>query len=253
MAGAAGALAAGLGGAQSLEAALVHRAVDVSVPATTADYPIDIDQNGTNEFHIQLSDTTSGPLIKYTSLTAGDGLRRITSGDQKDIVANLPGGTLIAPGDPFTPTQNHLRLSGKNQDLPYGDFQVSDGPGYIGVEFSAADGVHYGYVGYQGTGVEGEASGHIYSIGYESNPGVGVTTPLADADANGVVDGNDFLAIQRGLGVKYTGANVAGFKAEYGLGATTGAVTAVPEPAAVSLLAAGAAGIPLYRRRHAKK
>jgi hypothetical protein len=55
------------------------------------------------------------------------------------------------------------------------------------------------------------------------------------------------------LGSKYNSTHVAGFKAEYGLGLTGGAVTAVPEPAAVSLLAAGAAGIPLYRRRQASK
>jgi hypothetical protein len=77
--------------------------------------------------------------------------------------------------------------------------------------------------------------------------------PLADVDANGVVDGNDLLIIQRGLGSTYNSSHVAGFKAEYGLGLSGGAVSAVPEPAAVSLLAAGAAGIPLYRRRLAKQ
>jgi len=248
MARAAGALAVGLGGAQSLDAAVAHRAVDISIPATTGDYAIDIDQNGTPEFDIKQFDT----VTKYSNLTAPNGLRRITSGDQAGVVENLPGGTLIAPGDPFDSAGTD-RLSGISTTKPDGDFQVSDGPGYIGVEFQAGDGFHYGYVGYQGTAAQGGASGHIYSIGYETNPGVGVTTPLADVDANGVVDGNDLLVIQRGLGSTYNSSHVAGFKAEYGLGLSGGAVHAVPEPAAVSLLAAGAAGIPLYRRRLAKQ
>jgi hypothetical protein len=249
VAGAAGALAAGLGGAQSLDAALAHRAMDISIPADTTDYVIDIDQDGTTEFDIKQFDT----ITKYSNLAASNGLRRIESGDQAGVVENLPGGTVIAPGDNFLNSGTD-RLSGKNNDLPYGDFQVSDGPGYIGVEFLAGDGFfHYGYVGYQGTGNEGDGSGHIYSIGYETTPSTGVTTPWADADANGVVDGNDLLIIQQGLGAKYTADNVTGFKAEYGLGLTGGAVTAVPEPGALSLLAAGAAGIPLYRRRLAKQ
>jgi hypothetical protein len=248
-------LAAGLGGAQSLDAAVAHRAVDVSIPATINDYPIDIDQDGNVEFDIQLFVDPSGNITKYSHLAAGDGLRRIDSGDQTGVVENLPGGTLIAPGDNFLGAVPGTtdRLSGKNSALPYGDFQVSDGPGYIGIEFQTGDGLHYGYVGYQGTGNEGDGSGHIYSIGYETNPGVGVTTPVADVDADGDVDGNDLLVIQRGLGSKYNSTHVAGFRAEYGLGLTGGAVTAVPEPAAVSLLAAGAVGIPLYRRRQASK
>src|SRR3954454_10179481 len=144
MARAAGALAAGLGGAQSLHAAVSHRAVDISIPATTGDYAIDIDQNGTPEFDIKQFDT----ITKYSNLTAPNGLRRITSGAQAGVVENLPGGTLIAPGDPFDSAGTD-RLSGKNNDQPYGDFQVSDGPGYIGIEFQANDGFHYGYVGYQ--------------------------------------------------------------------------------------------------------
>jgi hypothetical protein len=229
---------------------LAYRPVDISIPGDTDDYSIDIDQDGTTEFDIkQFTDVT-----KYSNISASTGLRRIETGDQTGVVENLPGGTLIAPGDNFSNSGTD-RLSGISAtSKPDGDFQVNDGPGYIGVEFLAGDGFfHYGFVGYQGTGAQGDPTGHIYSIGYETDSSTGVTTPWADADANGVVDGNDLLIIQQGLGDKYTADNVTGFKAEYGLGLTAGAVTAVPEPGALSLLAAGAAGIPLYRRRSAKK
>lgn len=250
LASAAGAIAAGIAGAQSLHAAVIHQAVDIDIPEDTADYQVDLNGDAIPEFDIQLFES----IVKVADFDAGSSTGVLR--DENGLTANLPAGAVIGPFGLFD-TQGPDRLSGINDDKPDGNFQQSDGPGYIGVEFLIDDQIHYGYVGYQGTGPDGAASGKIFSLGYEDVPntailaGAGAGSGLtADVDADGDVDGNDFLEIQRGFGATYDSEDIAAFKDQFGQ--TTGAeaaVSAVPEPSALALLAAGAAGISAYRRR----
>jgi hypothetical protein len=57
-----------------------------------------------------------------------------------------------------------------------------------------------------------------------------------DLDADGDVDGNDFLVWQRGYGSQYDAATLEAIKAQFGSGSGTPSVSAVPEPASVGLL-----------------
>jgi hypothetical protein len=77
------------------------------------------------------------------------------------------------------------------------------------------------------------------------------TGNASDKDGDGDVDGSDFLLIQRGLGVQYSAADLAAWKAAFPEQAV-GAVGAVPEPAAAVIAATLAlCGTALSRKRRA--
>jgi len=75
--------------------------------------------------------------------------------------------------------------------------------------------------------------------------------PLADRDADGDVDGADFLAIQRGFGTTETAADFDNWEAEYGTGVPppVAGASAVPEPSAIALLMLGVIGLGARRNR----
>ncbi|MBA4106475.1 MAG: hypothetical protein C0485_12020 [Pirellula sp.] len=88
-----------------------------------------------------------------------------------------------------------------------------------------------------------------------------VTADDADFDGNGTVDGADFLIWQRGSGAtgglnqgdanndgNVNAADLEIWKTQFGTGAAIGAIGAVPEPAAVMLLAIGICGIARFRK-----
>ena len=107
--------------------------------------------------------------------------------------------------------------------------------------------------------VRGEGGGSAGIAGFAFDV---LTAPTNDADfdGNGVVDGADFLTWQRGAGaaggLNQGDANADGFvdgadldiwEGQFG-GAATGAIAAVPEPAAALLLALGLCGVARFRR-----
>ncbi len=88
-------------------------------------------------------------------------------------------------------------------------------------------------------------------------------TPVVDADFDGndVVDGSDFLIWQRGSGAAgglnrgdanndgvVDGADLDIWKAQFGGGAATGAIGAVPEPSTAILTLAAVGGLAFKRR-----
>lgn len=198
---AVGAVAAGVGGANATDAAVIFQNVDVDIPADMADYTVDLNSDATGEFDIQEFEgvTKVADLADATALVEDPGDGR---------TANLANGTLIGPGSAFSadgavPSGGDA-LNGTEGGNPVGHFQVSDGPGFIGVKFDIAGNTHFGYVGYQGTGAENDASGNVFKLAYEDTPGLGVLA---------------------------------------------GSEVSIPEPTSLCLLAAGAAGLPRYRRR----
>ncbi|MBA4107927.1 MAG: hypothetical protein C0485_19520 [Pirellula sp.] len=188
----AGAVTAGIGGVQSADAAAIVTSVDVDIPAGIADYHVDLNGDGTTEFDIQQYDT----LVKAADIAGGTALA--LDGGNPTRAANLPSGSLIGPGLTFG-SPGADQLTGISGGGPAGNFQVSDGAGYIGVRFQLAGDTHYGFVGYEGAGAENSANGHVFALGYETTPNT--------------------------------------------------AIAAVPEPTSLVMLAAGAAGLSLYRRR----
>ena len=124
--------------------------------------------------------------------------------------------------------------------------------------------------------VIGAQEGQTFAIGAKAGPNsfgnagvagfsfdvlTNVTADDADFDGNGTVDGADFLIWQRGSGAAgglnqgdANNDNVVNaddleiWKAQFGTGAATAAIGAVPEPAAAILLALGICGIARFRK-----
>jgi hypothetical protein len=71
-----------------------------------------------------------------------------------------------------------------------------------------------------------------------------------DFDADGNVDGNDFLVWQRGGAPGgLTAANLATWRTNFGAGGATAAAAAIPEPASLALLTSAMGGLALCTRR----
>lgn len=164
--GAAGAVAAGLGGVQSANAEVVYEAVSVPIPPN---YAVDIDGNGTDEFDINsfIDVATGDALIKATEYAPTALSLRDGAGG---LVSNLAAGVEIGPLSGVYSNTGPDGLTGLDGGVPTGNFQVSDGPGFIGVQFQIGALTHYGYVGYEGTGAENSANGRVYALAYENVP-----------------------------------------------------------------------------------
>lgn len=109
--------------------------------------------------------------------------------------------------------------------------------------------------------VRGEGGGSAGVAGFAFDVLTDVAIDDADFDANGAVDGADFLIWQRGSGaageLNQGDANNDGivnaddleiWKAQFGPGAATVATGAVPEPTAAALLAIAILGITRFRK-----
>lgn len=96
----------------------------------------------------------------------------------------------------------------------------------------------------------------IHDWAYEDALGVGIragdTGPVAtlgDFNADTRVDGADVLVWQQGLGTTYNASDLGDWKTNFGVGYATSVASAAPEPGTLGMLAAGAAGLGLLRRR----
>ncbi|MBA3481405.1 MAG: PEP-CTERM sorting domain-containing protein [Pirellulales bacterium] len=165
LAGAVGAVAAGLGGAGSADAGVVYQLVNVAIPP---DYNVDLNGDAIREFVINhyVDAAVGDNLIKATDYATGAGSLR----DGGGRVANLAAGTLIGPGSGVYTSAGEDNLTGLKGGAAVGNFQVSNGPGFIGLQFLIGADTHYGYVGYEGTAPANTGSGRVYSLAYESVP-----------------------------------------------------------------------------------
>ncbi len=87
---------------------------------------------------------------------------------------------------------------------------------------------------------------------------LGITSPLpGDFNDDGIVDGTDFLAWQRGLGSEFGAADLADWKANFGQMAggpqATPAAGSVPEPTSATIAVAAALGLLATVRRNAAR
>jgi len=262
LAGAVGAVAAGLGAGQSAEAAVTVQNFDPPLEAAPG-LDIDLGNDTVREFRLGVAidgefddlgikaDSFAGTMHGNPPETWPGMAGVIMENGQ---AANLAPGTLIGPADTYV-SPFLTRLNGHTNDtdgIPVGNF--NDASGFIGVQFELNANTHYGYVGYEGdAGLGGD--GRVFTIGWEDVPNTAVLAGNAppglatDYDGDNDVDGNDFLIWQRGLGTTHDADDLATWRTEFGQTAAAAAIGAVPEPGSLALLAMGAAGISSYRQR----
>jgi len=90
----------------------------------------------------------------------------------------------------------------------------------------------------------------VHAGGDIGSPGTfNTSTPSADFDHDGDVDGNDFLVWQRGFGAEFDATDLANWRSQFGSITATAAVGAVPEPASLVLFAFVLAATPLLAGR----
>ncbi|MCA9237423.1 MAG: hypothetical protein KDA44_18240 [Planctomycetales bacterium] len=86
-------------------------------------------------------------------------------------------------------------------------------------------------------------------IDFDAPPVAPGSNVAGDFDVDGDVDGDDFLAWQRGFGSQYDANDLADWQSNYGLGASAvGTAAAVPEPASITLCLLVLTGAALKRR-----
>jgi hypothetical protein len=162
--GAAGVMAAGLVGTGSADAAVILQSVNADVPPN---YSVSLGGDAGIEFNI----------IKFDTVTkvgdfAGAGVALDGS-----VAANLSVGTLVGPGTHTYGTPPTDRLNGPPNDGKFDpETPGENGLGFIGVQFTLGGNTHYGFVGYQGTGTNASATGHVRVIGWEDAPNTGIFT-----------------------------------------------------------------------------
>ena len=172
-------------------------------------------------------------------------------------VSALTAGTYIDKSDLFYGTGEGILAFGANK--PNAEFNdVEDA--YFGFSFpldkSPPPAQRESVMGWARVTIDNAAGTFILKdIAYEDDPNAGITVGDAgfltgDLDADGDVDGDDFLLWQRGFGDTYNFVNLESWAENYGTSVPPDPESSsVPEPGTLGLLAAGAAGLVACRRR----
>ncbi|BBO33598.1 PEP-CTERM sorting domain-containing protein [Lacipirellula parvula] len=126
---------------------------------------------------------------------------------------------------------------------------------YLGFAFPIGSELHYSWIRVSVNQAAGTFVIHDWA--WENQADVPIMTGaggLGDFNVDGVVNGADFLVWQRSFGDTYDAADLEDWKSAFGNGvAAATTVAAVPEPGALGLLAAGAGGLEILRRRHGRR
>jgi hypothetical protein len=230
---------------------------DTAGPAGFANRP---DSGGTNGLWLKsFSGTVADPSdATLSQIVAGTAGTQYMFSAWSKFEANYAGGvtTLNAAsssGAVPSPTQTYLELSfldassaviGSPISLDLRTEQMNDGTWrehtLTGVAPAGTASVRIAALMVDGVSNTGAQSAFFDDFSLTAVSG-GVP---GDYDGNGIVDGNDFLVIQRGFGTVTSSADIDIWKANFGSGASTAAVGAVPEPvgAALAIVSFGIAG-----------
>lgn len=176
--------------------------------------------------------------------------------DPTPLLAASSGGGLVAPDTGFA-----LTIAESDPLTIVGDLNLA-GIAALAIDYVGDDPIDEGYVlqvmsvtgAITGTFANSEliANGRTWDINILGNDvlvtaGALIDNRGGDFDGDGDVDGNDFLAWQRGLG---DASNLSDFESNYGT--TVGALAttaAVPEPAGATLLLLAVLGCSMRRAR----
>jgi len=267
--GAVGAVAGGLAAGQTADAAVVFENHDPPLHVHPEQQFIDLDGDGVNEF--RLGGSIDGNFVA-TGIKADSfggsfdldgnqfpGMAGVLL-DSQGYATNLAAGTFIGPTDVYSGPLL-TRMNGDTNGTsfePAGNF--NDARGYVGVQFESGGNTHYGYMEYEGFSGLG-APGQVWKLGWENTPGLGILAGAetsipanegvpGDFNGDDSVDAADYILFRKKNGNEQS-FNV--WRSNFGNagspGAGQGSSTGVPEPTSLMLLAAGAAGLSLYRRR----
>lgn len=167
-----------LAGATASYSDIVHTATDfvvgdVWIPAPDELFELDLDSNGTIDF------TLAAGMTHFSGIhSEGQNKYLILPSPPPNIggpVAALDSGYLIDSNTEGTPEEwfgiddwgTFIRILNTGK---YGEFY--NHRGYVGLEFEAEDGIHYGWLDIEG--VETRSSIRIRGWAYESTPGAGI-------------------------------------------------------------------------------
>jgi hypothetical protein len=161
--------------------------------------------------------------------------------------ASALGAGALVDATAVGPFVGSLAYGQKNPSAQFRNVQGA----YLGFRFPAGDLLHYAWVRVDVNNQAGTF--FVRDWAYEDQPGVSILAGEGnlggDLDGNGAVDGRDLLAWQRQAGGAWGADELAGWEAVWGGAGSTAAAAPVPEPGSLGLLAAGAAGLKLLRRR----
>ncbi len=170
-----------LAGATELNADIIHCPTnfvlgDVWIPAPDELFELDMDSNGIIDFNLAAGMThfsgisSSNPGVnKYLTLSS-------PPPNIGGSVAALDFGYIISPNSGEGTPEEWFGLEGWDPFIillstgETGEF--IDHRGYVGLQFEAEDGIHYGWLDIEG--VQTRSSIQIYGWAYESTPGVGI-------------------------------------------------------------------------------
>jgi len=152
----------------------------VTNPAHQA--PWDVNSDGTADFSLFFSQaSTGGNWVSGIYGYGGAGIAAASAyaGPYVTYVYRLGAGAVVGPASPFYQAAGYVAVfASKFSGILYGQFSAPNSTGYVGFEFTAADGIHFGY--FQVTTDHfvnaGSPGGQVFAQAfYETTPNTAIT------------------------------------------------------------------------------